>query len=46
MVVTPLGNILGEDAEKICKLDMSKAQEYLENEKDKETYKAAMGSLL
>ena len=32
MVVTPLENILGDEAEKICKLDMGKAQEYLENQ--------------
>ena len=31
-VVTPLELILGDNAENLCKLDMGKAQEYLENQ--------------
>ena len=46
MIVTPLDEILGENAESLSKLEMGKAKEYLENEKDKKIYADAMESLL
>jgi hypothetical protein len=46
MIVTPLDEILGENADNLSKLKMAEVKEYLENENDKKIYTSAMESLL